>query len=115
MGPSGRTCCELRIADFGLSIGQAIHLRGLGLRFAWFGNPQSAIRNPQFIMTPIVAVLAGGTSAEREVSLGSGRSCALALSRSFPTRLFEVNAAEIPDGVDPAKHVVFSTLHGTFG
>src|SRR5215207_4312830 len=65
--------------------------------------------------SPIIAVFAGGTSAEREVSLGSGRACALALARSFPTRLFEVNAAEVPAGVDPAKHVVFSTLHGTFG
>jgi D-alanine-D-alanine ligase len=64
---------------------------------------------------PIIAVLAGGTSAEREVSLGSGRASALALARSFPTRLFEVNAAEIPEGVAPATHVVFSTLHGTFG
>lgn len=64
---------------------------------------------------PIVAVLAGGVSAERDVSLGSGRACALALARSFPTRLFEVNAAEVPTGIDPAKHVVFSTLHGTFG
>jgi D-alanine-D-alanine ligase len=65
--------------------------------------------------TPIIAVLAGGTSAEREVSLGSGRASALALARSFPTRIFEVNAAAIPDGLDRAKHVVFSTLHGTFG
>ena len=37
---------------------------------------------------PIIAVLAGGTSAEREVSLGSGRASAIALARSFPTRLF---------------------------
>lgn len=65
--------------------------------------------------TPIIAVLAGGTSAEREVSLGSGRASALALARSFPTRLFEVNAAEIPAGIDRSRHVVFSTLHGTFG
>jgi D-alanine-D-alanine ligase len=64
---------------------------------------------------PIMAVLAGGTSAEREVSLGSGRASALALARSFPTRLFEVNAEAIPAGVDPARHVIFSTLHGTFG
>jgi D-alanine-D-alanine ligase len=64
---------------------------------------------------PIMAVLAGGTSAEREVSLGSGRASALALARSFPTRLFEVSAEAIPAGVDPARHVIFSTLHGTFG
>jgi D-alanine-D-alanine ligase len=64
---------------------------------------------------PIIAVLAGGISAEREVSLGSGRAAALALTRSFPTRLFEVNANEIPAGIDGGRHVVFSTLHGTFG
>lgn len=64
---------------------------------------------------PIIAVFAGGTSAEREVSLGSGRASALALARSFPTRLFEVSAEAIPAGVDPRRHVVFSTLHGTFG
>ncbi len=64
---------------------------------------------------PIIAVFAGGTSAEREVSLGSGRASAAALARSQPTRLFEINGEEIPAGVDPARHVVFSTLHGTFG
>lgn len=65
--------------------------------------------------SPIIAVLAGGTSAEREVSLGSGRASALALARTFPTRLFELNAEAIPAGLDPRRHVVFSTLHGTFG
>lgn len=67
------------------------------------------------MISPIIAVLAGGTSAEREVSLGSGRASAIALARSFPTRLVEVTANAIPESVDPAKHVVFSTLHGTFG
>ena len=66
-------------------------------------------------MTPIIAVFAGGTSSEREVSLGSGRACALALARSFPTRLFHIDTDALPDGLDPARHVVFSTLHGTFG
>ena len=64
---------------------------------------------------PIIAVFAGGTSAEREVSLGSGRASALALARSFPTRMFEIDADALPAGLDPARHVVFSTLHGTFG
>jgi D-alanine-D-alanine ligase len=67
------------------------------------------------MIAPIIAVLAGGTSAEREVSLGSGRACALALARTFPTRLFQVDADALPAGLDPARHVVFSTLHGTFG
>jgi D-alanine-D-alanine ligase len=65
--------------------------------------------------SPIIAVFAGGTSGEREVSLGSGRACAIALARSFPTRLFEINADALPSGLDPRQHVVFSTLHGTFG
>ncbi len=64
---------------------------------------------------PVIAVLCGGTSAEREVSLGSGAASALALAKSFPTRLFRVDANALPAGLDPAQHVVFSTLHGTFG
>src|SRR3954467_8834704 len=64
---------------------------------------------------PIIAVFAGGTSGEREVSLGSGKACADALARSFPTRLFEISADALPAGLDPKRHVVFSTLHGTFG
>ncbi len=64
---------------------------------------------------PVIAVFAGGTSAEREVSLGSGQACAAALARSFPTRLFDVTANALPAGLDPRLHVVFSTLHGTFG
>jgi len=63
----------------------------------------------------VIAVFAGGTSAEREVSLGSGAACAQALARSFPTRLFQVDADALPDELDPARHVVFSTLHGKFG
>jgi D-alanine-D-alanine ligase len=65
--------------------------------------------------SPLIAVFAGGTSGEREVSLGSGHACALALARSFPTQLFQIDADALPAGLDPARHVVFSTLHGTFG
>jgi len=67
------------------------------------------------VNSPVVAVFAGGTSSEKEVSTGSGAACALALARSFTTRLFPVVANALPDGYDPARHVVFSTLHGTFG
>src|SRR5688572_8011411 len=65
--------------------------------------------------SPVIAVFAGGTSAEREVSLGSGLACAQALARSFPTQLFRVDADALPAGLDAKRHVVFSTLHGTFG
>ncbi len=64
---------------------------------------------------PTIVVLAGGVSAEREVSLSSGQACAMALSRSFPTRLCEVTADALPPDLDGQREVVFSTLHGTFG
>ncbi len=64
---------------------------------------------------PTVAVFCGGTSSEREVSLGSGKACALALARSFPTRMFRIDREELPPGLEAGRHVVFSTLHGTFG
>jgi D-alanine-D-alanine ligase len=67
------------------------------------------------VTTPVIAVFAGGTSKENEVSAGSGRTCASALARSFPTRLFNLTSDALPDGYDPSHHVVFSTLHGTFG
>jgi D-alanine-D-alanine ligase len=65
--------------------------------------------------TPVIAVFGGGTSAEREVSLGSALAGAVALARSFPTRLFQIDADALPAGLDPRRHVVVSTLHGTFG
>ncbi|HYC72372.1 MAG TPA: D-alanine--D-alanine ligase [Opitutaceae bacterium] len=64
---------------------------------------------------PVIAILAGGTSPEREVSLGSGRAVAQAMAYSHPTELFIVDADALPRGLDPARHVVCSTLHGVFG
>ncbi|HEY4989779.1 MAG TPA: D-alanine--D-alanine ligase, partial [Opitutaceae bacterium] len=64
---------------------------------------------------PVIAVFAGGTSAENEVSTGSGAACAQFLARSFATRLFPIASRGLPGGYDPEVHVVFSTLHGTFG
>lgn len=61
-----------------------------------------------------VAVLLGGPSAEREVSLNSGRAVAEAL-RAAGYKVDEVDvtdaAPEIPSGVE----AVFIALHGTFG
>lgn len=62
-----------------------------------------------------VMVLAGGTSSEREVSLGSGRAVAVAMAREFPTQLIDVTEEALPAGLRPERHLVFSTLHGTFG
>ena len=64
---------------------------------------------------PVVAVLSGGISAEREVSLRSGAATVAAAACNFPARLFVVDAPALPAGLDPVTHVVLSTLHGTFG
>jgi D-alanine-D-alanine ligase len=65
-----------------------------------------------------VAVLYGGISAEREVSLASGRQVIAALR----TRGFEVLPIEVgPDlgaviaALDPKPDAVFNALHGRFG
>ena len=65
--------------------------------------------------SPIIAVLAGGTSPEREVSLGSGKAAALAMAYAHPAQFFTVDADALPAELDPARHSVFSTLHGIFG
>lgn len=71
----------------------------------------TASAHPAFRIT----VLAGGVSSEREVSLGSGAAAATALERIWPTRLLDVTADALPTGLDAARDIVFSTLHGTFG
>lgn len=62
-----------------------------------------------------VTVLCGGPSAEREISLDSGRAVADALRRSG----HQVHVADIyPDQLEALDHpadVVFPVLHGTFG
>lgn len=63
---------------------------------------------------PVVTVLYGGKSAEREISIKSGTAVSRAL-RSIGYTVIEVDPAGddwvIPDGTD----VVFLALHGTYG
>ncbi len=65
---------------------------------------------------PKVAVLMGGFSAEREVSLSTGRECAAAL-REAGIEVVEVDAGrDLPvrlDGIRP--DVCFNALHGRWG
>nr|WP_281256135.1 D-alanine--D-alanine ligase [Puniceibacterium antarcticum] len=65
---------------------------------------------------PKVVVLMGGPSAERDVSLSSGRECAAAL-RDYGYHVIEVDAG--PDLAqrltDAAPDVVFNALHGRWG
>ncbi len=66
--------------------------------------------------TQRVAVLMGGPSAEREVSLSTGRECAAAL-RGEGFTVVEIDAAaDLPARLaDTAPDVVFNALHGRWG
>ncbi len=69
-------------------------------------------------MTRRVAVLMGGTSAEREVSLVSGRACAKALGEAgYEAVEVEVgrNLAALVQALSPAPDAVFNALHGRWG
>ncbi|MFV0333178.1 MAG: D-alanine--D-alanine ligase [Tropicimonas sp.] len=66
--------------------------------------------------SPRVAVLLGGPSAEREVSLSSGRECAAAL-RGEGFEIVEIDAgADLAARlIECAPDVVFNALHGRWG
>jgi D-alanine-D-alanine ligase len=67
--------------------------------------------------TPRVAVLMGGFSAEREVSLASGRACAQALRDAGYADVVEIDAGrDLPARlVAAAPDVAFNALHGRWG
>ena len=69
-------------------------------------------------MTRRVAVLMGGISAEREVSLDSGRQCAAALLDAGHT-VAEIDVTNdigaLLAALDPAPDVAFNALHGRYG
>ena len=65
-----------------------------------------------------VAVLMGGWSSEREVSLNSGRACCQALSaQGYKVTPIDVqpDIATVLDIVTPKVDVAFNALHGRFG
>ncbi len=64
---------------------------------------------------PIIAVFAGGVSREKAISERSAAFVTEALLRTFPVEVFDVRSESVPAGVSRRRHVVFSTLHGTFG
>lgn len=69
-------------------------------------------------MTKHVAVLMGGWSAEREVSLVSGGAVADTLEGAgYRVTRVDVNrdVAELLDALEPRPDVVFNALHGRFG
>jgi len=59
-----------------------------------------------------VVVLCGAISAEREVSLRSGRAVSNALPGS---QLVELDENNLPDWINADEHVVFPVIHGDYG
>jgi len=66
------------------------------------------------IDTPSIAILCGGPSAEREVSIVSGRAVAPVLENHYKVELVELNEAALPASLDSGA-IVFPALHGAFG
>ncbi len=69
-------------------------------------------------MSKSVAVLMGGWSAEREVSLDSGRQCAKSLAEAgyrVTTIMAEGKIHNLLKALDPQPDVVFNALHGRWG
>jgi D-alanine-D-alanine ligase len=63
-----------------------------------------------------VAVLCGSDSAERAVSLVSGRAIANALQEEgVAVEFFDLPGRELPAALDPARQVVFPAFHGGWG
>jgi D-alanine-D-alanine ligase len=69
-------------------------------------------------VTKTVAVVMGGWSPEREVSLSSGRECAKALvDRGYKVRLIDVtrDMPALLRALEPRPDVIFNALHGVGG
>lgn len=63
-----------------------------------------------------IAVLCGGLSSEREVSLISGRAVADGLrAAGLPVDLFELESNQLPAALDPKIHLVVPVVHGRYG
>lgn len=69
-------------------------------------------------MAKKIALLKGGWSAEREVSLSSGKACAAALrEKGYDVKEIEVkrDLMDLVRQLTPAPDVVFNALHGRWG
>lgn len=62
-----------------------------------------------------IAVLSGGISSERDVSLASGKSVVSALAKNFDTESFVLDENKIPSKINPDEFVVFPAMHGEYG
>ena len=63
-----------------------------------------------------VTVLCGGDSSEREVSIVSGKSVAMAIeSMGLPFKRVELQENRLPPGLDPDMDLILPVIHGRYG
>jgi D-alanine-D-alanine ligase len=79
---------------------------------------RSSLRSGTICMTKRVALVMGGWSAEREVSLSSGVECAKALrDRGYLVDIIDTRGdlAALLHALDPRPDLIFNALHGVGG
>ena len=64
---------------------------------------------------PKIAVLCGGRSSERDVSLVSGRAVYAALKDDCDTAFYALDDEALPADINPRDTVVFPVFHGKWG
>ena len=65
---------------------------------------------------PKIAILCGGVSEEKEVSLNSGRSLfKIFRNQNLEVELFKMTTKILPKRIVPEIHAIFPALHGNFG
>ena len=117
LNTGGATAAELE------ALGEEVRARVLARSGDRAGMGDQAHRHPRGCegraMTKRVALLHGGISAEREVSLASGRQCIAALREAgFAVEPIDVTGdlgALLAALREARPDVVFNTLHGRFG
>lgn len=89
---------------------------GIILAFeARFADPETGSMAAAGVPAIKAAILCGGDSSEREVSLRSGAAVAKAAEGSgFEVRLEDISECRLPDWLDDSW-IVFPVLHGGFG
>ena len=66
-------------------------------------------------MIPKICIIAGGVSAEREVSLKTGQALLRAMPETLEVELLDLQEACVPESINASSTVVCNALHGTFG
>jgi D-alanine-D-alanine ligase len=62
-----------------------------------------------------IAVICGGISEERKISLHSGNALVQSLNERFLIDFFKIDEPKLPEKLLPRTHIVFPALHGRFG